>query len=77
MIVINLNKAKEVKKNLLREERKAILEALDIEMMRNWGNPEKLAEIDAKKQLLRDATKLVDPIESIEELQALTLPDLE
>lgn len=77
MIVINLNKAKEFKKVLIRRDRQPLLEALDIEMMRNWGNPEKLAEIDAKKQILRDATKLVDPIESIEELQALTLPDLE
>lgn len=77
MINININKAKEIVKDKLREERKPLLEALDVEMMKNWGNQEKLAEIDAKKQILRDATKLVDPIESIEELQALTLPDLE
>ena len=77
MITINLDKAKKVKKDILRFERAPILEKLDVEMLKSWGDPEKLAEIDAKKQILRDATKLVDPIESIEELQALTLPDLE
>lgn len=77
MITINLNKAKDITKNRLREERTPILEALDIEMMKNWSNQEKLAEIDAKKQLLRDVTKQVDSMETIEELKAASLPVLE
>lgn len=77
MITINLNKAKDITKNRLREERTPILESLDIEMMKNWSNQEKLAEIDAKKQLLRDVTKQVDSMETIEELKAASLPVLE
>lgn len=77
MIQINIDKAKEIKKNLLRQERKAVLEALDVEMMKNWSNQEKLLEIDAKKQLLRDATKIVDTAQSVEELKSITLPVLE
>lgn len=77
MITINLNKAKEIKKDMLREERKPLLEALDIEMMKNWANQEKLADIDSKKQALRDATKVVDTAESVEELKTITLPALE
>lgn len=77
MITINLNKAKDIKKDILRAERKPLLEALDVEMMKNWGNQEKLAEIDSKKQVLRDATKVVDTAESVEELKTITLPVLE
>lgn len=77
MIKIDLDKAKEIKKNYLRDERKPLLESLDVEMMKNFGNQEKLAEIDAKKQVLRDATKVVDKAESVEELKTITLPSLE
>lgn len=77
MITINLNKAKDIKKESLRTERKPLLESLDIEMMKNLGNQEKLAEIDAKKQILRDATKVVDTAETVEELKVITLPVLE
>ena len=76
MIKIDLDKAKEIKKNYLRDERKPLLESLDVEMMKNFGNQEKLSEIDAKKQILRDATKVVDAAESVEELKAITLPEL-
>ena len=77
MITINLDKAKKVKKDILRFERAPILEKLDVEMLKSWGDPEKLAEIDAKKQILRDATKIVDTVESVDELKAITLPVLE
>lgn len=77
MITINLNKAKEITKNRLRDERKPQLESLDIEMMRNFSNQELLAEIDAKKQILRDATKAVDTLTTVEELKAASLPILD
>lgn len=71
MITINIDKAKEITKNRLRAERKPLLDALDVEMMRNWSNQEKLAEIDAQKQILRDITKLADQAETIADLKAL------
>ena len=58
MIVVNMQKAKEIKKELVRIERKPMLEALDVEMLRaiEAGDVTKQAEIAAKKQALRDAT---------------------
>jgi hypothetical protein len=76
-ILINFDKAKDITKERLRAERKPLLEALDVEMMKNWGDTNKLSEIDAKKQILRDATKLADDATSIDELKAITLPKLE
>lgn len=70
-IVVNFNKAKDITKDRLRAERKPLLEALDVEMMKNWGNQEKLAEIDSQKQILRDVTKLVDTASNLDELKAL------
>lgn len=76
MIVINFDKAKDITKNRLREERKPQLEALDIEMLRNFKDEQKLDEIEAKKQVLRDATKQVDTMTTLEELKAASLPVL-
>ena len=70
-ITINFDKAKDITKDRLRGERKPLLEALDVEMMKNWGNQEKLAELDAKKQVLRDITKLVDEAQTLDELKTL------
>lgn len=70
-IVVNFDKAKNITKDRLRAERKPLLEALDVEMMKNWGNQEKLAELDAQKQVLRDITKLVDEVETLDELKTL------
>jgi hypothetical protein len=71
-ITINMTKAVEIKKDMIRAERAPILAALDIEMMRaiESGNTAKQAEIAAKKQALRDATK--DPVI----LQAVTPEEL-
>lgn len=61
-IVINMQKAIEIKKDMVRAERNPMLAALDIEMMKalEAGDTVKQAEISAKKQALRDAT--VDPV---------------
>jgi hypothetical protein len=77
MITINIDKAKDITKNRLREERKPQLEALDVQMLRNFSNQELLNEIEAKKQVLRDATNQVDTMTTVEELKAASLPVLE
>lgn len=61
-IIVNMQKAVEIKKDMIRAERQPLLAALDIEMMRaiEAGDAKKQAEISAKKQALRDATK--DPV---------------
>jgi hypothetical protein len=61
-IIVNMEKALEIKKNMIRAERQPLLAALDIEMMRaiESANTVKQAEISAKKQALRDAT--TDPV---------------
>jgi hypothetical protein len=72
MITINLDKAKVITKDRLRAERTPLLEALDIETMRNLSNADKLAIIDAQKQVLRDVTAKVDTLTSLEELKGLS-----
>jgi len=76
-IIIDINKAKDITKDRLRQERKPQLEALDIQMLRNFSNQELLNEIEVKKQVLRDATKQVDEMTTVDELKAASLPVLE
>lgn len=73
MIKVNFEKAKDITKDRLRAERKPLLEALDVEVMRSITDPEKLSEIEAKKQVLRDITKVVDTVATLDELKALTV----
>ena len=70
-IEIDFVKAKEITKNRLRIERKPLLETLDVEVMRNITDPVKLAEIEAQKQELRDITKVVDTLTTVDELKAV------
>ena len=58
MIVVNMQKALEIKKQTIRAEREPLLDALDVQMMKalESGDAIKQAEIAAKKQALRDAT---------------------
>jgi hypothetical protein len=80
MITININKAKEIKKDSLREERKPLLEALDIEYMKalEQNDTQKMQEVVAQKQALRDVTQHPDllEVESVEELKNLSINDL-
>lgn len=73
MITININKAKEITKDRLRTERKSLLEALDVEVMKNITDSVRLAEIEAEKQRLRDITKIVDTVSTVEELKGITV----
>lgn len=70
MITVNMTKAVEIKKEQIREERKPLLDALDVEFMRavEAGDTDAQATIAAKKQALRDATD--DPA-----IAAATTPD--
>lgn len=69
-IIVNMQKALEIKKDMVRQQRKPLLAALDIEMMKaiESGDEVKKAEIAGKKQALRDATQ--DPV-----LTQATTPD--
>ena len=73
MLKINIEKAKEIKKDMLRAERGPLLTALDIEVMKNITDSAKLAEIEAEKQKLRDITTKVDELTTIEELKEATI----
>ncbi len=73
MIVINLDKAKEIKKEQLRAERTPLLQAQDVAFQRALESGADTSEIVAEKQRLRDITKLCDTAESIEELKAITV----
>jgi len=70
MIKVNMTKAREIKRDQLRAERKPLLEQLDVEFMRaqEAGDTALQQEIAAKKQALRDAT--VDPV-----IDAAATPD--
>jgi len=59
MIIINLNKAREIHKDKMREARAPKLAALDVAFMRavEQADTAKQAEIAAEKQALRDVTK--------------------
>ena len=76
MIAINIDKAKEIKKDMLRVERQHLLAQLDIEVMKNITGSEKLAEIETEKQKLRDITTKVDELTTVEELKEATIESL-
>lgn len=73
MITINLDKAKEIKKASLRQERKPLLEAQDVLYMRAQEAGADTTAIIAEKVRLRDITQLVDTVTSVEELKAISV----
>lgn len=72
-ITINLDKAKNIKKVKLREERKPLLEAQDVLYMRAQESGSDTTTIVTEKQRLRDITKLADEASSIEELKSIDI----
>lgn len=80
MIRVNISKARNIKREELRAERKPILEALDIEYMRasEAQDIKKMNEITAKKQALRDCTKhpSIESASTTEDLKAISLVNL-
>lgn len=54
MIIINLDKAKEITHDKRREERASEFKPLDEAITINIANPDKVAEIEAERQTVRD-----------------------
>lgn len=73
MITINLEKAKNIKKNILRAEREPLLLSLDIQFQRAMETNSDTSAIVAKKQRLRDITYLVNNCKTIEELELINI----
>ena len=73
MITINFDKAQQITKERLRQERKPLLEAQDVLFQRSLENNTDTSAIVAEKQRLRDITKLVDDATTLEQLKQLTV----
>ena len=71
IITIDIPKAKEIRKEQLRQERKPLLEAQDVAYMRAQEAGEDTSSIVQKKQQLRDITNAVDSCTTVEELKAI------
>jgi hypothetical protein len=70
-IIIDINKAKDITKDRLRQEREPLLLAQDIAFQRALEINADTSAIVAEKQRLRDITTLVDTANTVEELKAL------
>lgn len=79
-IKIDMPKAREIKKNLIRPERDARLAALDVEFMKalEEGDVGRQNQIKAQKNRLRGApdSPRIAAAQTPEELKSLTLDDL-
>lgn len=71
MITINIDKAKEITKARLRIEREPLLAAQDIAFQMALEIGADTTAIVTEKERLRNVTKLVDSVETIDELKAL------
>lgn len=71
MITIDINKAKEVWKDKIRNARKSALEKLDIDFIKAQEQGNDTTSIVATKQLLRDLPSQVDTANSINEIKAV------
>jgi hypothetical protein len=70
-IIIDINKAKDITKDRLRQEREPLLLAQDIAFQRALEISADTTAIVAEKQRLRDITTLVDTANTVDELKAL------
>ena len=70
-IIVDINKAKDITKDRLRQEREPLLLAQDIAFQRALEINADTTSIVAEKQRLRDITTLVDTANTVEELKAL------
>ena len=73
MIIINIDKAKEITKERLRAERAPLLQQQDVAFQRALEEGADTSVIIAEKQRLRDITSLVDQIQSLEELKTISV----
>jgi hypothetical protein len=72
-IIIDINKAKDITKDRLRQERELLLLAQDVAFQRALESNADTSAIVAEKQRLRDITTLVDTANTVEELKEITL----
>jgi hypothetical protein len=70
-IIVDINKAKEITKDRLRQEREPLLLAQDVAFQRALEINADTTAIVAEKQRLRDITTLVNTANTVEELKAL------
>lgn len=70
-IKVNFTKAIELTKNRLRNERKPLLEKLDVDFQRALESNASTDLIVAEKQRLRDITNLADTATTLQELLAI------
>lgn len=68
-IQVNINKAKDITKDRLRDEREPLLEAQDVAFQRALESGADTTAIVAEKQRLRDITNQVDSMTTVEELK--------
>ena len=73
MITINIDKAKEIPKARLRQERVPLLAAQDVAFQRALETGADTTALVAEKQRLRDITKLADAATTLDELKAIGL----
>jgi uncharacterized protein YdaT len=72
-IIVDINKAKDITKDRLRQERKPLLEAQDVAFQRALESNADTSAIVAEKQRLRDITNQVDSMTTVEELKGVSL----
>ena len=68
-IKIDIAKAKDITKDRLRQERKPLLESLDVLFQRALETGEDTSAIVAETQKLRDITLTVDRMTTVEQLK--------
>ena len=73
MITINIDKAKDITKDRLRDERKPLLEAQDVEFQKALETGADTTAIVAEKTRLRDITNQVDTMTTLDELKGATI----
>ena len=72
MITINFDKAKEITKTRLRQERAPLLQEQDVAFQRALENNADVSAIVAEKQRLRDITNTVDTLTTLDDLKGIT-----
>ena len=72
-IKIDIAKAKDITKDRLREERKPLLIEQDLKFMQAQEKSADTTAIVKEKQRLRDITKRVDSLTTVEELKGVSI----
>ena len=77
-VSVDMDKARGIQKDVIRQERAPELESLDIQTMKALEAGGDVAEVAAKKKVLRDATDdpRIEAASTPEELKSLTLKAL-